>query len=296
MSAASNPSHPGEPAIEVREPILDAQVDDDDHDDVRIIDAQAGDDDDVRIIEADDIEIVETEAQRQERTKLEEAPPRPKSNFGMMLIFFVVLFIMFDENLRNMTGNAVGFALNPTIGFGGGFPVATLMLAGVIMVTLSTVVRHFFVDHIKMARSQNLMRAFQKEFREARMAKDTPRVNELAKEQQKLLGLQQEMTSGQFKPMGVTMLVVIPMFAWLWTFVAAVDYHFFTTPWNMQVDLFTKEGIIFGSSVLPHWILLYSVLSIPFGQLVQKGLKVWSWRKRVDHIMSDHPDVHHSTD
>lgn len=247
---------------------------------------------DIRVVEDEEVEVVESEAEKQARRKEEEKPPRPKSNLGVMMVFMVVLFIMFDPNLRDATGRYTGMVLMPIIGFDGRFPVLTVVLAGVIMITLSTIVRHFFIDWISMARTQKIMRAFQKEFREARMAQDTKRVNMLAKEQQKLMGMQTEMTSGQMKPMGYTMLVVIPMFAWLWTFVSTLDYHWFSTPWNLEVDMYTREGIVFGTSVLPHWILLYSVLSIPFGQLLQKALKVWSWRDRVDHVLSDHPDVH----
>lgn len=246
----------------------------------------------IRVVESGELEILETEQEVQMRKKTEEAPPKPKSNFGMLLILFGVLFVMIDPKLRTLAGTAMGFVLNPIITFDGRYPVLTIIMAGTIMITLSTLVRHFFIDWIKMARIQNTMRAFQKEFNVARRERDTKRINELQKTQKDLMGLQAEMSGSQMKPMAYTMLVVIPMFAWLWEFVASLDYSAFSTPWNLRVDMFTTNGVLFGSSVLPHWILLYSVLSIPFGQLLQKALKVWSWRNRVDHILSDHPDVH----
>jgi len=254
--------------------------------------APKGEGEELRVIEPEAVEVLESETEKQARKKELETPPRPKSQMGMLLLLFGVLFIMIDPNLRKLMADVAGYALTPTISFGGEFPILTIVLAGAIMITLSTLVRHFFIDWVGMARTQNTMRAFQKEFGEARRSKDTKRINEMSKAQPQLMALQAEMSSSQMKPMAFTMLVVIPMFAWLWTFVSKLDYHYFSAPWNLSVNMFTTEGIIFGSSILPHWILLYSVLSIPFGQLLQKGLKVWSWRRRVDHVLSDHPDVH----
>lgn len=259
-------------------------------------DVTAVETDKVRVVEADRLEVVESQAEKEKRKQEEEAPPRPKSNFGMLFLLFAVLFVMIDPNLRTMTGQATGTVLYPIIGFNGQYPVLTIIIAGVVMITLSTLVRHFFIDWIKMARTQNTMRAFQKEFNAARRERDTKRINELQKTQTKLMGLQAELSGSQMKPMGFTMLVVIPMFAWLWEFVSHLDYTKFSTPWNLEVEMFATNGILFGSSILPHWILLYSILSIPFGQLLMKALKVYSWRKRVDHILSDHPDVHEPTE
>ncbi|MBW3582454.1 MAG: DUF106 domain-containing protein [Euryarchaeota archaeon] len=284
----------------------DEERTDDKTEDVRIVESddivappgkgEPGDEGEVRVVEPDEIEIVESDQERQAREKQEKAPPPKKSNLGMIMIFMVVIFVMLDPNLRTATGNAVGVVMDPLIGFDHELPVLTILLAGLIMITISTVVRHFFMDWTKMARQQNITRAFQAEFRKARMDRDTKRMNELQKAQGDLMQMQQELTGMQMKPMAFTMLVIIPMFAWMFDFVVALDWHWFSTPWNLKVDMFTTEGILFGTSILPHWILLYSVVSIPFSSLLQKALKVWGWRKRVDHVLSDHPDVHDASE
>lgn len=249
-----------------------------------------------RVVDANELEVVESPKEKEARKKAEAPATRPKSQMTTLLIFFAVIFVMIDPNLREGIGNAVGVVLFPVIGFGGAYPVLTIILAGGIMIALSTIVRHFFIDWLKMAKAQNTMRAYQKEFNKARRDRDQKRMNEMSKAQPELMKVQTELSGSQMKPMAVTMLVVIPMFAWLWQFVSSLDYHYFAAPWNLRIDMFTTEGILFGTSVLPHWILLYSVMSIPFGQLLQKALKVWSWRKRVDHVFSDHPDVHEPTE
>jgi uncharacterized membrane protein (DUF106 family) len=210
----------------------------------------------------------------------EQRPKMPKGQFFNIFLFMIIIFVMFDQNLRKLLGDIVGFALEPLIGFDHQAPILTILLASLIMIAASTLVRHFLVDWLKMARIQNTMRAYQKAMRDARTKRDTKELERLQKAQPKLMGIQAEMSSGQMKPMAFTMILVIPMFAWLYQFVSQLPYPFFTGPWNPQIDMFATNGIVFGSSVLPHWILFYSAISIPFGSLLQKALKYFDWRDR----------------
>ena len=219
----------------------------------------------------------------------EQKPAMPKGQFLNIFLFMIILFILFDQNLRRITGTAIGFVLNPLIGFDHKQPILTILLASLIMIGASTLIRHFLVDWLKMARIQNTMRAYQKAMREARVKRDTKRLEQLQKAQPKLMGIQAEMSSGQMKPMAATMLVVIPMFAWLFEFVSALNYPFFSSPWNPEIHMFTTNGIVFGKSILPHWILFYSAVSIPFGTLLQKALKFFDWRDRW-HLMRERGD------
>ena len=158
----------------------------------------------------------------------------------------------------------------------------TIMIAGTIMVAATTVMRHFTTDWLDTARNQAMMRHFQKEFGQARKDNNTYRMKKLQDVQPMVLERQQEMSKKQLKTMPITMIVVIPLFAWLFGFVANLDYWWYTAPWNLTVNLL-------GTSLFPHWILLYMTLSIPLGALVQKGMKFISWRSR---WQQRHPDVH----
>lgn len=221
------------------------------------------------------------------------APPaeKPKSGFSLTTLIFIALVfvILFNPDLRDATGNAVGFVLMPIIGFGGEFPVLTIMIAGGVMVLLTTVLRHFTTDWLEMAKNQAAMKHFQKEFSAARKENNTYKVKVLTEKQPEVLQMQQKMSAKQMKSMPVTMIVVIPLFAWLFTFIDGLDYWFFSTPWNPTVDMFATNGILFGSSLFPHWILLYMTLSVPLGALVQKGMKYVSWKER---WKEQHPEVH----
>ncbi len=221
--------------------------------------------------------------------KAAEETPKRRGNFLTILTFAFVFLILFDQNLRETTGRVVGFALDPLVGFDGAFPVLTIILAGTVMVIMTTVLRHFTTDWLDMAKVQAYMRAFQKEMAEARKENNTYKLKVLQDKQTDVMAMQQKMSGKQLKTMPATMILVIPLFAWLFTFVTRLDYRFYSTPWNPTVDMFGTEGILFGSSLFPHWILLYMVVSIPFGALVQKTMKFVSWKER---WQKEHPDVH----
>jgi uncharacterized membrane protein (DUF106 family) len=211
--------------------------------------------------------------------------PKPrKSNMLNIMMFALVFVVLFNEGLRTAVGNAVGFVMNPFLRLIGvyDFPVLTIMIAGTIMVALTTIIRHFTTDWLETARTQAMMRHFQKEFGAARKENNTYQLKKLQAIQPKIMQAQQEASLKQMKTMPVTMIVVIPLFTWLFTYVASLDYLAYTAPWNPTIQLLE-------TSVFPHWILLYMTLSVPLGALVQKSMKFISWRGR---WQDRHPDVH----
>ena len=85
------------------------------------------------------------------------------------------------------------------------------------------------------------------------------------------------------KLMPVTMLVVIPIFAWLATFidisVTSTSSTSISVPWALNVNMKS-------SNILPNWVLLYSLLTLPFSQVLTKVLKYFSFSKRLKNIES----------
>ncbi len=213
-----------------------------------------------------------------------EKPAPKRGNMLNILMFALVFVVLFNEGLRTSIGNAVGFVLNPFLHLVGvyNFPVLTIMIVGTIMVAITTVIRHFTTDWLETARTQAMMRHFQKEFGQARKDNNTYKLKKLQAVQPQIMQKQQEATMKQMKTMPLTMIVVIPLFTWLFTYVASLDYLAYTSPWNPTVELLE-------ATVFPHWILLYMTLSIPLGALVQKSMKYISWKER---WQDRHPDVH----
>lgn len=208
------------------------------------------------------------------------APDQKKSlsTFFTIFAFLFAMFVLFDQNLRNGLGELVGAGLEPIIGFDGTMPVLTLIMAGVVMTLLTVILRHFFTDYVAQAESQKIVSAFNKELRKARVENNLYKIKKLTEQQNKIMKKSMDMSASQMKLMPITMLVVIPIFAWLSVFMgnlgAAAVVH---VPWAMSVDLN-------GAIVLPMWVLLYSLISIPFGQILTRSLRYFEFRKRLGEI------------
>ncbi len=204
----------------------------------------------------------------------------PKSTTSRMLLIFVfimAIFVMFDNNLRTALGKIVGYGLEPLWGFDGSFPVVSLFITGAFMTTLSIVVRHFFTDYVKQTKSQKIMSAFNKEMQAARKENNTYKLKKMMELQPKMMEESMKQTTTQMKLMPVTMLIIIPIFAWLAVFVGNLDSAAITVPWSNYADLKSTY-------VLPAWVLLYSLISVPFGQLLSRGLRYYSFKKRLNEL------------
>jgi len=207
----------------------------------------------------------------------------PKATTSRMLLIFVfimAIFVMFDQNLRTALGRIVGYGLEPLWGFDGSFPVVSLFVTGAFMTALSIIVRHFFTDYVKQAKSQKIMSAFNKEMREARKDNNTYRLKKMLELQPKMMEESMKQTTTQMKLMPVTMLIIIPIFAWLAVFVGNLDSSVITVPWSNFADMNATY-------VLPAWVLLYSLISVPFGQLLSRALRYYSFKKRLDELKAE---------
>lgn len=206
--------------------------------------------------------------------------PTNMPRLATIFMFIIAIFILFDQTLRNGLGLIVGYGLEPLIGFGGGFPVMSLFLSGMIMTGLTIVIRHFFIDYVEQVKSQKIVAAFNKELRQARMENNTYKMKKLTEQQAKILQKSMSVTSSQLKILPITLIIVIPIFAWLAVFMAHVPSTNFSVPWSFNSDL---NGIY----VMPSWILLYSLASLPFGQVLMRTLRYFAFKKRLDALKAE---------
>ncbi len=210
-----------------------------------------------------------------------QAPSAKKqsSTFITIFIFLLAMFILFDQNLRYGLGKLVGYGLSPAIGFDGSAPVLTLMLAGIVMTGLTTLLRHFFTDYVGQAQSQAVVSAFNKELRSARQENNLYKIKKLTEQQNNILQKSMETSTAQMKLMPVTMLIIIPIFAWVSVFIAGLPpgEAIVNVPWADAVDLNA-------STILPHWILLYSLISIPFAQVLNRTLRYFTFKKKLNEL------------
>jgi len=200
----------------------------------------------------------------------ERQSPQPQADSSQIfMMFFLLIFMLmiFTPELRSWMGSTMGGVLEPMIGFDHRYPILTIFLAGMVMILISTTIRHFFIDWMEMARIQKMMFAFNKELREAQIARNQRRVEKLMELQPEVMKMNAELSSNQMKPMMFTMLVAIPIFMWLHSFVGDLSYAYATIPWEPYWNM--EDRFI----ILPHWVLIYSFLTLPVGQLYMRWLK-----------------------
>lgn len=218
----------------------------------------------------------------EENTSEEEV--QPPAMGGMLLTMLFMVYILLNPEMRVGMGNLAENILEPQIGFEHKYPVLTFLFAGVLMISLTTIIRHILIDWEKVAEIQTKMAAYNKEMSEARRSGNNARLNKLMTMQPQVMVLQSEMMSNQMRPMMFTMLIAMPIIFWLCfgenNFVDRMDLQVMSLPWEPNYSLTDRLWI------LPHSILIYSALSLPFGQILMRFLKLLSLSKseKVDQI------------
>lgn len=198
------------------------------------------------------------------------------SQMIMFMMFFMTMMIMFIPSMRDAVGNMAWFILFPIIGFGKNFPVITVLLAGMVMISFTTIIRHYFIDWVDAARNQSMMKDFNKQLRDARMARNEAKTAKLMKKQPEIMKMSMSSTMSQMKPMVFTMIFIIGTFTFLGVFVNSLPSTMFSVPWAYNVNLATAIVCVF-----TNWILLYFLVSMSFGQVLQRVLKMYSFNKRL---------------
>ena len=146
-----------------------------------------------------------------------EEPMQPPPMGGMLLTMLFMLYIIMNEDIRDGMGIFAGNILEPQIGFEHEYPTLTFLFAGVTMISLTTIIRHFLIDWIRMAELQNKMAAYNKEMGEARRAGNEARMRKLMAMQPQVMLLQSELMSNQMRPMMFTMMIALPIICLLYT-------------------------------------------------------------------------------
>ncbi len=190
----------------------------------------------------------------------------------LMLVFFVMIFVFGDPNIRTSIAKGMDAVFYPLIGFGGNYPLMTIFLAGILVVFLSSFFTNLFTDWKAMGKSQEVSRAFQKEMSKARREGNTNRVNKLMKMQPEIMKMTTQSSSGMMKPMLFLILFIGPIFIWLTYFLGNLNYYYFSVPWATGASLYDRSPVY-----ITNWFLLYLIFSMVLGQLIRQGLKVVTW-------------------
>ncbi len=214
----------------------------------------------------------------------QQAPPM--SNKTMIGMMFTLLIMMVVMMFRDAIGEGLDFVFRH-IAFDGEYPVLTLIIAGLVMITLSTVIRSLMSNPIEMARSQQIQSDFNKEFRQARIENNLFKLKKLQEQQPAMMAKSMEASTQQMKVMPITMLFIIPVYAWVYYFLktgdgAAYFPHlevlYVHMPWG-ELDL---NSMLMG--FFPMWIIIYTMVSMPIGQIENRLIRFIFLKKRLGEL------------
>ena len=207
-----------------------------------------------------------------------QQPPMPDmSNMWRMMIIMILIFgLYFIDGSEHVIGKTLNVVFQ-FIDFDGLYPVATLMIMGSIMILLSSGIRTLMTDTLEQQKAQAFTSAFNKELRQARLENNMYKVKKLTEMQPIMMQKSMESSNQMMKSMPYTMLIVVPIFLWVRYFVdvtlAAAGTQCIAVPWDAAVSLV-------GTPLwLPTWILIYSSISIPLGQIIMRLVRAYQFKK-----------------
>lgn len=185
-----------------------------------------------------------------------------------LLLAMGLIMLASIEVVRVSLGTGLNIVLGPLVDtFLIPFYVVIIVLSAMTGF-YSSIIQKYTIDYKKMKETQNRMKDFQKDYREAMLSKDEKRIKKMEVRRDGMMKDQLEMSQAQFKPMGYIMVITLPIFFWL---VYRLD-HFdalITMPFVGNVHL---TAAILGP--VPAWMIWYMLCSISLSQIIRKALDI----------------------
>jgi uncharacterized membrane protein (DUF106 family) len=201
--------------------------------------------------------------------------PMPMSTmFGMLGVLVIMMVVMM---FREPIGGTLNYVFQ-VVDFGGEYPVLTLVIAGLIMITLSTLVRGLLSDPVEQAKTQHIQSEFNAEMRKARTENNLFKLKKLQEIQPQMMQASMEQSTKMMKLMPITMIFVIPIYAWIWYFVSntvPTELLNIAMPWGVTN---LNDNLL---NFMPNWIVIYTLISLPIGQMENKLINYFMFKKRL---------------
>ena len=173
---------------------------------------------------------------------------------------------------------ATAAVLDPAFGFNGQIPIVTIFLAAILTTGISTLIRHYFSDWVKLARVQKENSAIQKAIMEAYRRRNMHKIQKLNEKRREMSAKNIGVQFAPMKSMAFTFIMFILVYSWLNSFVndtlVTTGTTMYAVPWQAQTSF--QAFYLF-----PSWILVYMLFNIFLGQLFTRILKFFSFRKKL---------------
>ncbi len=191
--------------------------------------------------------------------------------YGLWISMGFMMLMMFSysiEWLRVGVGQAIDSIFAPIVdGFNIPFYILIVILSAFTGLYTS-IIQKYTIDYEKMAESQERMKAFQADFREAQLSQDEKRIKKLEAKRDRVMKEQLELSQQQFKPMAYILVFTVPIFFWL-LYRLGTNTSTITLPYYGLHSL--NDAIIW---VIPAWILWYMICSITLSQVIRKAMNI----------------------
>ena len=193
----------------------------------------------------------------------------------MMVMMVVMASMMFFPFIRIALSVSAGSVIEPTLPFHSQYFVPTVFVVGSSIMVVNTIIRSFFVDSLKQAHNAHRGKQIGKQnFREARMERDTSRINKM-QELQMSLGPENMATQAEmFRPMMFTIVFIIAIFSWMSHSIETFRVSYVSLPWSPTWS-FTER--IFW--IIPAWIASYITMSAPLGRIIDRHIKIIRYKR-----------------
>lgn len=185
-------------------------------------------------------------------------------SFGLMLMIGIIFF---GEDFRNSIGEAFGVLLGP---------LPEILQPHMIIFVLSTItglyasiIQKYTMDWELMKKTQEKMKKFQKEFREAQKSENKYKLKKLEEMRNEMMQDQSMMFKQQFKPMMYISIISIPLFMWVYLFVSNHPDAYIVFPFMGKKHL--TDAFI---GPIQSWIVWYFFCSILVSQIISKTLDI----------------------
>ncbi|HKS59357.1 MAG TPA: EMC3/TMCO1 family protein [Thermoplasmata archaeon] len=204
-------------------------------------------------------------------------PPFKASTFFYTFLMILGLFMIFDTGTRNLVAQGLAYVLNPTIGFGGHYLIASMAAAAVIEMLLQAVAYNLTTDWVKAAKVQKWSGAFRKVQMAAVRSGKKDRVEALKPHQSTLTRLSSEVSMAQLKGMAITWFLLIAMYTWVYLFISGsttIGPKVSSAVVNLagtHVDLLAPVA-----GPITLWFLLFSLYTVPSSLAFRRFFKHYS--------------------
>lgn len=187
--------------------------------------------------------------------------------FGFSLMFGIMIL---GQEFRQAVGEAVGVLMDPVLALVGqeNFHLILFVMAA-ITALYASLIQKYTIDWELMRNTQERMKVFQKEFREAQLSQNTYMLKKLEDQRKEMMDDQMKMSKQQFKPMAYISIISLPLFMWAYYFISGHGDAYMVFPfWGKQ--LLTTSA--FGP--FQHWIFWYFISSLGVSQLIRKAMNI----------------------